>query len=97
MRIKDIVQKVDRRLLRLRLRPVRVFCFHGVVGETNENNPDSIPTTFLMETIQQLLNCGYEFISLEEAHAHIKKDKIRIKKYAVLTADDGLKCQMNVL
>jgi peptidoglycan/xylan/chitin deacetylase (PgdA/CDA1 family) len=96
MKIKEIVLKLERKLLRFRLQPVRVFCFHEV-GENEENNPDRIPMSFLMETIQQLLNCGYEFISLEEAHAHIKKDKIRIKKYAVLTADDGLKCQLNVL
>ena len=97
MRIKDIVLKLNRRLLRLRLQPIRVFCFHGVVGETNENNPDSIPTSFLMETIQQLLNSGYKFISLKDAYVHIKDDKIRMNKYAVLTADDGLKCQLDVL
>lgn len=96
MKIKEIVLKLKRRLLRLRLQPVRVFCFHEV-DENEENNPDRIPMSFLMETIQQLLNSGYKFISLKEAHAHIKKDKIRIKKYAVLTADDGLKCQLNVL
>ena len=97
MKIKNIVLKLNRRILHLRLRPVRVFCFHGVVGETNDNNPDSIPTSFLMETIHQLLNSGYKFISLKEAHAHIKNDKIRMKKYAVLTADDGLKSQLDVL
>lgn len=96
MRIKVIVSKLNRRLLRLRLQPIRVFCFHEV-SETGGNNPDRIPTSFLKETIQQLLNSGYKFISLKEAHAHIKNDKIRMKKYAVLTADDGLKCQLDIL
>ena len=96
MSIKDIVLKLNRKLLRLRLRPVRVFCFHGLC-ETDGNNPDSIPTSFLKETIQQLLNSGYKFISLKEAHAHIKNDKVRMNKYAVLTADDGLKSQLDVL
>lgn len=31
----------------------------------------------------------YEFISLEEAHRHLKNDDVRLKDYAVLTADDG--------
>ena len=96
MRIKDIISKLDRKLMRLRLRPVRVFCFHGLC-ETDDINPDSIPTSFLKETIQQLLNSGYKFISLKEAHDHIKNDKIRRNRYAVLTADDGLKCQLEVL
>ena len=96
MRIKDIISKLDRRLLRLRLRPVRVFCFHGLC-EADDINPDSIPTSFLKETIQHLLDGGYKFISLKDAHDHIKNDTIRRSRYAVLTADDGLKCQVDVL
>ena len=91
------VDKLKKKWSRIRFRPIRVFCFHGVVGDTDENNPDSIPKSFLMESIQQLLNSGYKFISLKDAHAHIKNDKIRMNKYAVLTADDGLKCQLEVL
>ena len=96
MKKKNNVLKLNRRLIRLRLRPIRVFCFHEL-GEAYENSPDWIPTHFLIGTIQQLLNSGYKFISLTEALAHLKNDKIRMSKYAVLTADDGLKCQLDIL
>lgn len=96
MKIKDFLLKMKRRLLRLRLQPIRVFCFHEV-GEIEKDNPDRIPTSFFKETIQQMLNSGYKFISLEEAHTHIKNDFLRMNKYVVLTADDGLKSQLDVL
>lgn len=40
---------------------------------------------------------GYEFISLSEAHKHLKNNFVRIKKYAVLTFDDGYKTLLEVL
>lgn len=39
----------------------------------------------------------YEFISLEEAHRHLKNDDVRLKDYAVLTADDGWASLNNIL
>ena len=89
-------KRLKKKGLRMRFRPIRVFCFHEL-GEAFEDSPDWIPTPFLIGTIQQLLDSGYKFISLEEAHAHLKNDRIRMSKYAVLTADDGLKCQLDVL
>lgn len=83
-----------------RLQPIRVICFH----ETSESfdadvycKPDWISLAQFKEQIEKLQANGYEFITLEEANRHIKKDIIRVKKYAVLTADDGLKCQLEIL
>ena len=52
-----------------------------------------MPLSELKQKIQDMRRAGYEFISLQEAHRHLKEDKVRCKKYAVLTCDDGLKCQ----
>lgn len=96
----DLLKKIQRKLLHLRLQPIRVFCFHQV-SETFDPNvyckPDWISMDYLKSFIKKLQNEGYEFISLEAAYNHIKNDKIRLKKYAVLTADDGLKCQLELL
>ena len=98
--LKELWKKIQRRLLKFRLQPIRVFCFHQV-SETFDPNvyckPDWISMDFLKSFIKKLQNEGYEFISLEVAYNHIKNDKIRLKKYAVLTADDGLKCQLELL
>ena len=98
--LKPYFDSVHRKLLHLRLQPIRVFCFHQV-SETFDPNvyckPDWISMDFFKSFIKKLQNEGYEFISLEAAYNHIKNDKIRLKKYAVLTADDGLKCQLELL
>ena len=94
------MHKIQRRWMKLRLQPIRVFCFHQV-SETFDPNvyckPDWIPLDFLKEFVLRLQKEGYEFISLEEAHRHISEDFFRGKKYAVLTADDGLKCQAEII
>lgn len=86
--------------MKMRLQPIRVFCFHQTSEQYVEGlycKPDWIPTDFLKKYIEQLLADGYQFISLEEAHKHIQNDIVRIKKYAVITADDGMLCQMALL
>ena len=94
--MRSIFDKIQRKLLHLRLRPIRVFCFHEV-SETDENSPDWVPISFFKEQIMEYKNAGYEFITLAEAHRHISKDIFRRHKYAVLTADDGLRCQLELL
>lgn len=93
-------QHIKRILTRLRLQPIRVFCFHQISEQYEEGvycKPDWIPVGFLKNHIERLQKEGYEFISLAEAHKHITKDIFRFEKYAVLTADDGLKCQLALL
>lgn len=93
-------RKIRQHLERLRLQPIRIFCFHQV-SETFDQKvqcrPDWIPLSVLKAFIKQMQDEGYHFVSLTEAYEHIKKDVFRKKKYAVLTADDGLKCQLELL
>ena len=82
--------------MKLRLQPIRVFCFHEV-SEENNGSTDWLPTSQLKRMLTQMQEEGYVFISLKEAHKHICNDYVRTRKYAVLTADDGLKCQLELL
>lgn len=82
--------------MKLRLQPIRVFCFHQVSENFEPNvccKPDWMALSDFKRQIQVIREAGYTFISLSEAYEHIVNDKIRFKKYAVLTCDDGLKCQ----
>ena len=86
--------------MKLRLQPIRVFCFHQTSEQYDEGvycKPDWVPLLFVQNLIQQLKDKGYKFISLAEAYKHIQNDMIRRKKYAVLTADDGFRCQLNLV
>lgn len=98
--MRDIVHKIKRKWMKIRLQPIRVFCFHQT-SETYDPEvyckPDWIPLDFLKNYVLQLQAEGYKFISLAEAQAKIANDKFRIGKYAVLTADDGLKCQLELV
>ena len=78
------------------MQPIRVFCFH----QTSESfdprvyaEPDWIALQELKQKLLSMKQEGYAFISLSEAYRHICKDKLRFKKYAMLTCDDGLRCQ----
>ena len=98
--MKELWNKIKRWWIKLHLQPIRVFCFHQVSEKYDPNvycEPDWVPLNFLKEYISRLQHEGYEFISLEDAHRHLKADFFRRKKYAVLTADDGLKCQLDIL
>lgn len=92
----SILRKIDNRLTRLRLKPIRVFCFHEV-SNRDEGSPDWVPTDCLKSFLLGLKEDGYTFISLREAYKHICNDYVRTRKYAVLTADDGLRCQWELL
>ena len=73
--------------MKLRMQPIRVFCFHHVSAVYNPDvycKPDWIPLDFLKNYLEQLQAEGYKFISLAEAQTKISNDKFRIGKYAVL-------------
>lgn len=88
----NILRKISNQLLRLRLRPIKVFCFH-IVSDTFDSETmwecDWIQTDCFKSFIDNKIKQGYHFISLAEAHKHISKDWLRYRKYAVLTFDDG--------
>lgn len=91
--MKELWNKIKRWWIKLRLQPIRVFCFHQV-SETFDTASmwecDWISKGEFTNKIVQLQE-EYTFISLEDAHKKLKDDIFRIRKYAVLTADDGSK------
>ena len=97
--MKKLFFRIHRKLRHLCLRPIRVFCFHQVSGEFEPETMkegDWMQTEMFKNTILSLKE-KYVFVSLQEAYHHIANDKIRIKQYAVLTADDGWASLKNIL
>lgn len=95
-----ILSKLRRRFLKMRLQPIRVLCFHQVSESFDPSiycKPDWISLADFKGKINSFLQQGYKFISLEEAYHHIRRDFIRTRKYVVLTADDGLECQLDLI
>lgn len=83
---------IEKKLMKLRLQPIRVFCLHHVCGEFDAesmNSGDWMDIEEFKTKVLALRAEGVELISLTEAYHHICKDRIRCKKYAVLTFDDG--------
>lgn len=86
-----LLNKIKRKLMKLRLQPIRVFCFHQVSDEFDASTMWECAWTQkedFMREIQELKK-EYTFISLPEARYKLEHDIFRKKKYAVLTADDG--------
>lgn len=85
--------------MKLRLQPIRVFCFHQVSDVFDSESMwecDWISTTDFKTRINTLQK-EYTFISLPRAYDKLKQDVFRLKKYAVLTADDGWASIINVI
>ena len=96
----SLYHKIKRKFAKLRLRPIRVFCFHHVSDEYDPLTmweEDWTQTDMLKRFIKRLQDNGFTFISLSDAHTKISNDIFRNRKYAVLTADDGYKSLLNIL
>ena len=90
----ELINIIQRKWMKLRLQPIRVFCLHHVCEQFDADvmHPcDWIALDEFKKQIYELRNQGYQFISLTAAYEHLKKDSFRYKKYAVLTFDDGYK------
>ncbi len=85
--------------MKLRLQPIRVFCFHQVSNTFDASTMYSSDWTQIDQFKSNILRLKeqYEFISLEEASQKLKHDIYRTKKYVVLTADDGWASLKNIL
>lgn len=84
--------KINRKWVKLRLQPIRVFCLHHVCkafDAESMNKGDWMQIDEFKQKVQTLQQNGVEFISLTEAYNHIINDYVRCKKYAVLAFDDG--------
>ena len=100
MKNNTILQKLQRKWMKLRLQPIRVFCLHHVCEQFDAFAMyacDWVAMDEFKQKIIALRNQGYQFISLTKAYYHLKKDYFRRKKYAVLTFDDGYKSLKEVL
>lgn len=95
----DFCRKMHRKLLKIRFRPIRVFCFHQV-SEVFE--PDTMWKCDWTQTEQFKsdvleLKKKYTFISLSDVTKHLRHDFFRFKNYAALTADDGWASLKNII
>lgn len=96
----EIINKINRKLQKLRLRPISVYCLHHISDRFDESTMykiDWMQTGAFIQEICQLRDAGYTFITLEKAHDYIQHDLFRRRKYAVLTADDGWASIKNIL
>lgn len=90
--MKEFLHRIKRKLMKMRLQPIRVFCLHHVCATFDAesmNTCDWMQIDDFKAKVQALQQDGVEFISLTEAYKHICDNWIRCKKYAVLTFDDG--------
>ena len=95
-----ILKKLQRKWMKLRLQPIRVFCLHHVCEQFDSDAMYACDWMALDEFKQKIIALrrqGYQFISLTDAYEYLKKDWFRRKKYAVLTFDDGYKSLKDVL
>ena len=95
-----IWNKICRKWMKICLQPIRVFCLHHVCKQFDADTMYPCDWMALDEFKQKIIDLqkqGYQFISQTEAYEHLKKDRFRRKKYAVLTFDDGYKSLLEVL
>lgn len=88
----NLVHKIKRKLKKLRLQPIRVYCFHHVCASYDAESMhkcDWMQIDEFKKRVMEMQQSGVEFISLTDAYCHICKDSFRCRKYAVLTFDDG--------
>lgn len=100
MMFKDLIHRIKRKLVKMRLQPIRVFCFHHVSEEYNPLTMWECDWTQMgkfKDYVLRLKEKGYTFISLAEAHDKLRHDIFRMRKYIVLTADDGYKSILSIL
>lgn len=95
----NLIHKIHRFVQSLLHRPIRVFVFHHtsevmdpLICEESDWTQVSVFHSNILHLQRQ-----YAFISLQEAIEHLKQDKLRLKNYAVLTADDGLRSTYELL
>lgn len=86
--------------MKLRLKPIRVFCYHQVSDVFNPETTwecDWKQTDVFKGQILDLLHNGVSFISLADAYEHIQHDLFRTNRYAVITFDDGSRSVQDIV
>lgn len=98
--ITSLLKKVRNRWKKIRLQPICVYCLHHVCKHFDAaamNVGDWMALDEFKQKINDLRSKGYQFISLTAAYEHLKKDRFRREKYAVLTFDDGYRSLQEIL
>lgn len=89
--IDKLLNKIKRKLQKMLLHPIRVYVVHNVSEEySTKQGPkeDRMSVEDFRHSIMELKKRS-TIISIEDAVRHLKNDRIRLKDYVVLTADDG--------
>ena len=97
--ISKLAHKISHKLSLLYLKPIRVFVFHHVSDVMDPlmcGESDWTQLSVFKSNLQKMQN-RFTFISLQEAIEHLKNNRIRLRNYAVLTADDGLRSTYEML
>lgn len=87
----SLIDRIHRKFRELGKSPIRVFCIHHVTDSFDADSMwpcDWIQTDAFKRVVLDL-RTKYTFISLTEAQWHMRRDIVRFRNYAVLTADDG--------
>ncbi len=88
----ELFHRISRKLTKLRLQPIRVFCLHHICRTFDAESMykcDWMPIDEFKSEVVSMQQDGVEFVSLITAYQHICNDWFRCKKYAVLSFDDG--------
>lgn len=88
----DLIHKIQRKWMKSRLQPIRVYCMHHVCAmfdAESMNDCDWMQIDDFKSKIITMRQNGVKFISLTDAYHKISDDKFRIHRYAVITFDDG--------
>lgn len=98
------VNNIKKKWLHLRLRPIHVYCLHHVCEQYDAESMHEEDWMALSEFKQKVLamqQSGVHFISLSDAHNILAYSlsplAFRLKRYAVLTFDDGYASLKEVL
>lgn len=99
-----ILDKIKRKWMHMRLQPIRVFCLHHVCEHFDAESmhaEDWMALDVFKQKVLAMQQCGVQFISLSDAHnkpTHsLSPFAFRLKRYAVLTFDDGYASLKEVL
>lgn len=87
-----LFDKIKRKLTKLRMQPIRVYCLHHVCAKFDAEAMNACDWMQIDEFKRKILSLqqeGVEFISLTEVYRHMSNDIFRCHKYAVITFDDG--------
>lgn len=95
-----IIDITFRRLQKILIQPIRVYCVHHICKQFESDwmyECDWMPMEQFQRKVLELKKSGVIFVSLAEAYQRMCTKRIRFRKYAVITVDDGYSTLNEVL